>query len=65
MVGKSERRPEAGVEASFKELTQRQIEDGIRIAGKAQEQGMPSDPSARRDLQRRRAKTICMSGGSF
>ena len=41
-----------------RERLMRFIETMIIVAKKAQEQGMPSDGSARRELKRRRSKTV-------
>jgi hypothetical protein len=40
----------------------RWIEEMCELVKKAREQGMPSDASAVRDINRRRKKTVCMPG---
>jgi hypothetical protein len=58
MLRRSAVSSDAGVDADLREELSRNIEKAIRIAAIAQEQGQPSDASARRDLVRRRPKTI-------
>ncbi len=52
---------DTGFDAHLREVLQRNVEQAIRIAEKAKVQGMPTDASARRDLVRRRAKTVCVT----
>jgi hypothetical protein len=62
MVKNSRRKREKGSFDQFDDQNidriQRMIEDVIETCSKAKVQGMPSDPSARRDLARRLPKTF-------
>ncbi len=66
MLGNSSTR-EMNTEDQFDQANRlrhlRFMERCAMIATKAQEQGMPSDPTASRDLVRRLPKTIVMNGG--
>lgn len=44
------------------ERYQRMVEEMTEICRLAQQQGMPEDASARRDLARRRPATVCLPG---
>lgn len=50
--------------AHYDEITRQQnfVDLAVDMCQKAKEQGMPEDPSAVRDLQNRRKKTIVMPG---
>lgn len=64
MLGNSSARTDhvrdAALRAEYLEITER----AHALAARAQEQGMPEDPSACRDLVRRRPTTVCMAGDS-
>lgn len=45
------------------EAHQKMIDEVVVLVRKAQEQGMPTDASARRDLVRRRPRTFVVPGG--
>jgi len=45
------------------QVHQKYIDDMVLLCKKAQVQGSPDDPSASRDLKRRRRKTVQVSGG--
>lgn len=52
---------ETGADRHLRGLTQAQVEQGIALVAKAQQQGTPDDPTARAALQAARPKTFVMS----
>jgi hypothetical protein len=61
MLGRKGSRSDTGADSALRTEVLRLTERAIEIAEIAKEQGMPSDASARRDLVRRRAKTIAVT----
>ncbi len=65
MLGNTPRREQATedqFDGANRERHQRMLEEMIVVAQRAKEQGMPSDPSAVRDIQRRRPKSVVVPG---
>lgn len=63
MLGNATPARDTGADANLRAETTRNVERAIMIARIAQDQGMPEDASARRDMLRRRSKTVCVSAG--
>lgn len=61
MLGNSDPSRDRGADADLRLEILRVVERAQEIAAQAQEQGMPEDASARRDLARRRPKTLCLT----
>lgn len=64
MLGNSADTDGKGADADLKSYVQNIVDKAAAIAKKAQDQGMPDDASARRDLRRRQPVTVCVSGGN-
>lgn len=62
MLGGSSARTDHVKDAALRAEYQDIVERSMGLARKAQEQGMPTDPSACRDYVRRRPTTVCMAG---
>src|SRR4051812_12731771 len=61
MMGNSSPGRDKGPDSDLRQETLRVVELASEIARMAQVQGMPSDPTARRDMARRRKKTVCLT----
>jgi hypothetical protein len=60
MLGNGRADVEGFADRNMVQELRRVIDEGVALCQKAQEQGMPSDPSACRDLRRRQPKTVCI-----
>jgi hypothetical protein len=63
MIGNSSANRDAGADSAMRAEMQRIIDRSIELARKAQIQGMPDDPSAARDLRRRRPVSVVVPAG--
>ncbi len=63
MIGNSSANRDAGADSAMRAEMQRIIDRSVEIAKKAQIQGMPDDPSAARDLRRRRPVSVVVPAG--
>lgn len=63
MVGNSRDGRKGVIDEHTRADYQRFFEEAERIASQAQEQGMPTDPSARNALKAARPTTVCVSAG--
>lgn len=63
MLGNSSSKKDTGADPHLRAEFQRIIDRSIDLARKAQVQGMPDDPSACRDLRRRRPVSVVVPGG--
>ena len=63
MLGNSSAKKDAGPDTQLRAEFQRIIDRAVELARKAQIQGMPDDPSAARDLRRRRPVSVVVPGG--
>jgi len=61
----SSSRRDSGPDRQMREIINDFLSDVTVVVKQAQEQGMPSDASARRDLVRRRVRTVWMGGSQM
>lgn len=61
MLGRRSSNQDTGADNDMRIKIQRDVDRAVDLARIAQEQGMPFDPSAARDLALRRPKTLCMA----
>jgi len=64
MLGNKTTADESIIDSAYRTMIQKYLEDMIDIVRQAREQGEPTDDSAIRDLNRRRAKTFALPGGA-
>jgi len=64
MLGNKTTSDESIIDNAYRTMIQKYLEDMIDIVRQAQEQGQPTDESAIRDLNRRRAKTFTLPNGA-